>query len=167
MPTFIEAADEKYLLQVNRFCERIDTYSATLGLDPIKLAAVKADNDFFRKTFVFMDAFHGFAESFTKYKNLLRYGNGTEVLGVLGEPQPPRPIYIELPEGPYNSMRRAVIDHGWKLIERGTGRFELYDLARDPGERADLARTNAAELSRMRGVLESVRAGLHVVQARE
>ncbi len=86
---------------------------------------------------------------------------------LLGEPMPPRPIYIELPEGPYNSMRRAVIDHGWKLVERGTGRFELYDLTHDPGERTDLARTRAEELSRMRGVLESVRAGLHVVQARE
>jgi arylsulfatase A-like enzyme len=86
---------------------------------------------------------------------------------MLGQPLAERPIYIELPEGPYNSLRRAVIDHGWKLVERGSGRFELYDLNTDPGERTDLVRTRADELARMRGVMESVRASLHTVPARE
>jgi arylsulfatase A-like enzyme len=86
---------------------------------------------------------------------------------MLGEPLPPRPIYIELPEGPYNSLRRAVIDGGWKLVERGSGRFELYDLNTDPGEHTDLVRTRGDELARMRAVMESVRASLHTVAARE
>ena len=86
---------------------------------------------------------------------------------VVGVSPPARPIYLELPEGPYNSLRRGVVDDGWKLLERGAGRFELYDLAHDPGEHTNLASTHPADLARLRGVLESVRAGLHTVPARE
>ncbi|MBI5516290.1 MAG: sulfatase-like hydrolase/transferase [Deltaproteobacteria bacterium] len=84
---------------------------------------------------------------------------------LLGEPAAPRPVYMELPEGPYNSLRRSVIDGGWKLTERGVGRWELYDLTTDPGERTNQAATNPAQLARMRRVLERVRAGLHTVPA--
>lgn len=84
-----------------------------------------------------------------------------------GEEAPARPIYLELPEGPYNSLRRGVIDGGWKLLERGVGRFELYHLTDDPGERTNLAATHPADLARMRAVYEGVRAGLHTVPARE
>ncbi len=80
-----------------------------------------------------------------------------------GRPAPPRPLYIELPEGPYNSMRRSVIVGTWKLIERGVRRFELYDLAADPGERTNLAATRPDALARMQTELETVRSGLRVV----
>jgi arylsulfatase A-like enzyme len=84
---------------------------------------------------------------------------------LLGVPQPPRPIYIELPEGPFNSLRRSVIADGWKLTERGPRRFELYHLTDDPGERTNLAPTRPDELARMRALMEQVRAGLRVVPA--
>lgn len=84
-----------------------------------------------------------------------------------GEEAPARPIFLDLPEGPYNSLRRGVIDGGWKLLERGVGRFELYNLAEDPGERTNLAATRPADLARMRAVYDGVRAGLHTVPARE
>jgi arylsulfatase A-like enzyme len=94
--------------------------------------------------------------------------SGESLLGDLrGEPAPARPIYLELPEGPYNSLRRGVIEDGWKLLERGVGRFELYHLTEDPGERTNLAATRPADLARMRAVYEGVRAGLHTVPARE
>lgn len=86
---------------------------------------------------------------------------------LLGVPDPARPVYIELPEGPYNSLRRSVIDGDFKLIERGAGRFELYDLASDPGERTNLAQTDPPALRRMREVMESVRGALHLVRATE
>lgn len=76
-----------------------------------------------------------------------------------------RPIYIELPEGPYNSLRRALVFEGYKLMERGSGRFLLFNLATDPGERTDLAATDAPRLARMRAVMEEVRGSLHVVAA--
>ncbi len=84
---------------------------------------------------------------------------------LLGADAPARPVYVELPEGPYNSLRRSVIDGGWKLTERGAGHFELYHLADDPGERTDLARSHPADLARLRSVMEQVRAGLHPVPA--
>ncbi len=78
--------------------------------------------------------------------------------------QPERPIYIELPEGPYNSLRRAVVFEGHKLLER-SGRGMLFNLATDPGERTDIAATDAARLARMRAVMEELRGSLHVVAA--
>ena len=73
----------------------------------------------------------------------------------------------ELPEGPFNSMRRSVITDGWKLTERGARRFELYNLERDPGERTNLAQSAPEDLARMRLVLEQVRSRLHPVAAPE
>jgi len=94
--------------------------------------------------------------------------SGESLLGDLrGEAVAARPIYLELPEGPYNSLRRGVIEDGWKLLERGVGRFELYHLTEDPGERTNLATTRPADLARMRAVYEGVRGGLHPVAARE
>jgi arylsulfatase A-like enzyme len=94
--------------------------------------------------------------------------SGESLVGDLrGAEVPARPIYLELPEGPYNSLRRGVIADGWKLLERGVGRFELYHLTEDPGERTNLAATHPADLARMRAVYEGVRAGLHTVPARE
>ena len=83
----------------------------------------------------------------------------------MGDPPPERPIYIELPEGPFNSMRRSVISDGWKLTERGARHFELYHLTDDPGERADLAATRPADLARMRALMEQVRGGLRQAPA--
>jgi arylsulfatase A-like enzyme len=93
------------------------------------------------------------------------YSGVSLVPDLLGEPAPPRPVYLELPEGPYNSLRRSVIEGGWKLTERGVGRWELYNLTTDPGERTNLAAAEPAQLARMRRVLERVRAGLHTVAA--
>jgi choline-sulfatase len=78
---------------------------------------------------------------------------------------PERPVYIELPEGPYNSMRRAVIHNEWKVLERGVGRWMLFNLNSDPGEHNDVATTETARLSQMRSMMEGVRGGLHVVTA--
>jgi arylsulfatase A-like enzyme len=57
-------------------------------------------------------------------------------------PLPERDVYIDMPEGPFNEMRRALITRGSpgaKLIDLGGQHYELYDLARDPEERHDLA----------------------------
>ena len=59
---------------------------------------------------------------------------------------PARPVICDLPEDTYNDRRRALIDHdGEKLIAFGNdGRFELYDLASDPGEKNNLFRKDPA-----------------------
>lgn len=83
------------------------------------------------------------------------------VSDLFGAPEPERPIYIELTPDRYNRLRRVVLFENVKLVERGAGRYELYDLARDPEERTDRARTDRAQLARMLTLRESVRARLH------
>ncbi|HVJ93239.1 MAG TPA: sulfatase, partial [Labilithrix sp.] len=55
-----------------------------------------------------------------------------------------RDVYMDMPQGPFNELRRAIITGpapGLKLIDYGKGRsrYELYDLVNDPGERQSLS----------------------------
>jgi hypothetical protein len=83
MATYIERTDEGFLLQLHRFSERISIYAAALGITPVQIAAHEADKEFFTAVFEAVITFRGYAESLTNYKNLLRYGNGSEVLGAI------------------------------------------------------------------------------------
>jgi arylsulfatase A-like enzyme len=47
----------------------------------------------------------------------------------------------------------ALRDQGLKLIDSDDGRMQLFDLVRDPSEHRDIATGNAAQVRRMRGVL--------------
>jgi arylsulfatase A-like enzyme len=50
-----------------------------------------------------------------------------------------RDVVVDLPEDEYNERRRALVHGTTKLIAFGNDvRFSLYDVASDPGERADL-----------------------------
>ena len=50
----------------------------------------------------------------------------------------PRDVFIDMPAGPYNDAKRALIHGDLKLITSGGAHAEIYDLAKDPGERRDL-----------------------------
>jgi len=55
---------------------------------------------------------------------------------------PERDVYIDMPIGPFTQMRHALIHGetpGLKLIHLDSGAFQLFDLARDPGEKEDLS----------------------------
>ena len=55
----------------------------------------------------------------------------------------PREVYVDMPVGPYNGLRRAVITGpgaGMKLIHFGGRQYQLFDLDADPTEKKDLAR---------------------------
>jgi choline-sulfatase len=73
-----------------------------------------------------------------------------------------RDVFIDMPEGPFNEMRRAHISGpspGTKLIDVAGRRFEVYDLARDPEENQNLA----SDRERLQPLVEKVqklRAGL-------
>jgi choline-sulfatase len=76
-----------------------------------------------------------------------------------------RDVYIDMPEGPFNEMRRALITNGspgTKLIDVGGKRFELYDLSRDPEEQTNLASDKALVtpyvegMQRLRGQLQEI-----------
>jgi len=69
-----------------------------------------------------------------------------------------RDVYVDMPAGPYNGVRRAVIfgpSPGMKLIHSGGFNYQLFDLANDPEEKKDLARDKEmlqAAIARMNGV---------------
>lgn len=56
-----------------------------------------------------------------------------------GEPAPARPVLVDMPKGPNNLERRALIDGKYKLILSGGLVSGLYDLEADPGEKKDLS----------------------------
>ncbi len=77
-----------------------------------------------------------------------------------------REVYLDMPEGPFNEMRRAIItgpSPGTKLIDFGNQRYELYDLEADPQEKKDLAlnkerlRASLTRLQQFRAKLQEIR----------
>jgi arylsulfatase A-like enzyme len=76
-----------------------------------------------------------------------------------------RDVYIDMPAGPFNGLRRAIVygpTPGMKLIHFGGGSYQLFDLATDPDEKKDLAgdkKKRAEAISRMnalRGRLKEI-----------
>ncbi len=65
-----------------------------------------------------------------------------DVLAPPGADYEERDVYVDMPKGPYNELRRALVygpTPGMKLISYRDERYELYDLASDPGEEHDLS----------------------------
>lgn len=68
-----------------------------------------------------------------------------------GDPPPAaRDIVIDMPAGPYNDSRRALIHDDLKLTVSNEVRFDLYDLEKDPREGINLADTDAKALKAMK-----------------
>jgi arylsulfatase A-like enzyme len=89
----------------------------------------------------------------------------SDILAAAAAVLPERDVYIDMPDGPFNEMRRGFItagSPGIKLIDVAGRRFELYDLARDPDEQVNLASDKALlapyvdGLQRLRAQLQEV-----------
>src|SRR6187399_1672030 len=80
MATYIEGTDEKFGTQLRGFCDKVDTHSATLGLDATKVTNIKKYSVYFDYTLNAANTFKTFAQSMNNYKFLLRKGRGAEVL---------------------------------------------------------------------------------------
>ena len=93
METFIEKQDDKFVVQLLTFCNNIDTYKVALGLDGNKIDALKKSSSLVAFIIPITSAMHDFSQGFTAYKNLMRYGNGNQVLGAIPVPPvfPPSP----------------------------------------------------------------------------
>ena len=81
---------------------------------------------------------------------------------------PERDVYIDMPAGPYTPMRRALIHGttpGLKLVQLDSGAFQLFDLARDPDEKEDLA-TDATQLKPMVALMQAKRATLSEIEVK-
>lgn len=97
--------------------------------------------------------------------------DGTNLAGVLlGRSSPtPRTLYCA-----GTGFRSAALWHGdWKLVvHRGDGpsrpdRFELYDVAADPGEQHDLAAEHPQRVDELKRLLDEQSARDHDAQARD
>jgi choline-sulfatase len=72
---------------------------------------------------------------------------------IFGASVPERRIVLDLPRSDLMDRRRSVIEKDEKIIAFGDDRlFRLYDLARDPLENNDLAKSDPARLERMKRV---------------
>ncbi|HVJ90438.1 MAG TPA: sulfatase-like hydrolase/transferase [Labilithrix sp.] len=76
-----------------------------------------------------------------------------------------RDVYIDMPPGPFNGVRRAIITSpspGLKLIHSGGNHYQLFDLTTDPEEKKDLSsdkgllREVIARMNAMRGRLQEI-----------
>jgi arylsulfatase A-like enzyme len=91
-----------------------------------------------------------------------------DLLAKPGEVYEERDVYLDMPDGPYTRMRRGIIHGetpGLKLIHFGGRQYQLYDLAKDPGERDDLS-GDAAKLAPMIEALQAKRATLKEIEVR-
>ena len=85
-----------------------------------------------------------------------------------GQAAEERDVYLDMPDGPYTHMRRGLIHGptpGTKLVHLGGRQYQLYDLARDPDERDDLA-ADPAKLQPMVDALQDKRATLHEINVK-
>ncbi|RYZ08945.1 MAG: sulfatase [Myxococcales bacterium] len=66
-----------------------------------------------------------------------------DLLRPAAEPDPERPILMDMARGPHNAERRALIEGDQKLTVSEGRVLGLYDLAQDPAEKTDLSRDKA------------------------
>jgi arylsulfatase A-like enzyme len=74
-----------------------------------------------------------------------------------GEEHEERDVFVDMPAGPYNGIRRAIITGptpGMKLINQGGSSNALFDLANDPREARDLS----SDKEKLAPVLERMQA---------
>jgi choline-sulfatase len=92
----------------------------------------------------------------------------TDVYLPEGEEHEERDVFIDMPAGPYNGIRRAVITGptpGMKLINQGGSAYQLFDLANDPKESRDLA-TDKEKLAPVLERMQAIRARLKEVDVK-
>jgi arylsulfatase A-like enzyme len=75
-----------------------------------------------------------------------------------------RDVLVDMPAGPYNDARRALIHDDLKLIVSGDSRMSLFDLATDPAEAQDLAERAPAKAKEMKERYAAVKARLREVR---
>ncbi|HTJ84278.1 MAG TPA: sulfatase-like hydrolase/transferase [Polyangiaceae bacterium] len=75
-----------------------------------------------------------------------------------------RDILVDMPAGPYNDARRALIHDDLKLIVSGDARMSLFDLAADPTESQDLSESAPEKLNAMKERYAAVKSRLHEIK---
>ncbi len=86
-----------------------------------------------------------------------------DLVPVDGVAPEPRDVFIDMPAGPYNDARRALIHEDLKLISSGGTRVEIYDLAKDPAERRNLG-GDADQVKQIQPYYEAMKARLREIK---
>jgi arylsulfatase A-like enzyme len=81
-----------------------------------------------------------------------------------GKEHASRDVLIDMPAGPYNDARRALIHGDDKLVVSGDSRFALYDLAADPDEAKNLAKDDAKRFTAMKDRYAALKARLREIK---
>lgn len=79
-----------------------------------------------------------------------------------------RDVYVDMPIGPFNGTRRALITGptpGTKIINLGGSQYQLFDLGSDPGELKDLAK-DKEKLEPMKAAMQAYRARLREIEVK-
>ena len=94
------------------------------------------------------------------------YLSGVSMMPDLLDPQSAeaRDVFIDMPDGPYNDPRRALIHGDMKLIVSNNVTHELYDLAKDPEERQNLWEDAPPEAKEIAGLYAAAKARLKEVR---
>ncbi len=104
-------------------------------------------------------AFDGGPSDFVSGRSLL-----PEVFGAAPEE---RDVFVDMPAGPNNEERRALITPDGKKLSVSAGvRFQLFDLTADPAEKTDLAASDKALLGQARAHYDEFRARLREVRVK-
>jgi arylsulfatase A-like enzyme len=88
-----------------------------------------------------------------------------DVLGPKGREPEMRDVFVDMPAGPHNGDRRALIHGDEKLVVADGVRFQLFDLATDPDEAKD-QRGNAERLAAARTRFDAFKASLREVRVK-
>jgi arylsulfatase A-like enzyme len=73
-----------------------------------------------------------------------------------------RDVFVDMPAGPNNGERRALIREGHKLYVSNAVRYQIFDLERDPGEKTDIS-DDKALLAQLKGQYQTFKSRLHEV----
>jgi arylsulfatase A-like enzyme len=73
-----------------------------------------------------------------------------------------RDVLVDMPAGPNNGERRALIREGRKLYVSNAVRYQIFDLERDPGEKTDLS-SDKALLAQMKSHYQDFKSRLREV----
>jgi arylsulfatase A-like enzyme len=73
-----------------------------------------------------------------------------------------RDVFIDMPPGPNNGERRALIRDNKKLYVSNAVRYQIFDLEKDPGEKTDIS-DDKALLAQMKGQYQAFKSRLHEV----
>jgi choline-sulfatase len=76
----------------------------------------------------------------------------------------PRDVLVDMPDGPFNDPRRALIHGDLKLTISNGVSFELYDLAKDPEERQNLWEDDGPAAKEIAALYAAEKARLHEVR---